>query len=578
MREIIVDNFAGGGGASTGIEIAVGKSVDIAINHAPAAIAMHRVNHPETKHYCEDVWEVDPVEACAGRPVALAWFSPDCKHHSKAKGGKPVDKNIRGLAWVAVKWAYMVRPRVMMLENVEEFQDWGPLGEDDRPIKERAGEIFRGFALALTTGIPANHPAFGEMCEALHIAEDSDMAQALTHGLGYKLDHRLMRACDYGAPTIRKRFFLIARCDGKPIVWPEPTHAEPDSLEVVAGLKKPWVPVADIIDFSIPCPSIFDTAEEIYEKYGVRAQRPLKEKTLARIARGIKKFVLDNPNPFIVQVNHGGDGFRGQAIDDPLDTITAKNGTGIVHPVLAPVMMVNNENAAGSSPQSPANTITTGGHHMLIAPSLIQYHDEQGRDEARGQYMDDPIRTIDASNRYGLVSAFISKYYGGVTGSGMEDPLPTVTTIDHNAMCTAYVTQFNNHCDGQDCRDPLNTITAGFNHLGEVRAFLVKYYSGEDNAAAADRPAPTITTRDRLGLVTVHGQDYQIVDIGLRMLIPRELFDANGFPHDYVIDVDADGKAYKKNDQVACCGNAVCPPIPTALVRANLPEYCKERL
>ena len=330
MREIIVDNFAGGGGASTGIEIAVGKSVDIAINHDPDAIAMHRVNHPETKHYCEDVWEVDPVEACAGRPVGLAWFSPDCKHHSKAKGGKPVDKNIRGLAWVAVKWAYMVRPRVMMLENVEEFQDWGPLGEDDRPIKERAGEIFRGFVLALTTGIPANHPAFGEMCEALHIGEDSDMAQALTHGLGYKLDHRLLRACDYGAPTIRKRFFLIARCDGKPIIWPEPSHAEPGSLEVLAGLKEPWVPVADVIDFSLPCPSIFDTAEEIYEKYGVRAQRPLKEKTLARIARGIKKFVLDNPDPFIVQVNHSGDGFRGQAIDDPLDTITAKHGTGIV--------------------------------------------------------------------------------------------------------------------------------------------------------------------------------------------------------------------------------------------------------
>lgn len=575
MNEIFVDNFAGGGGASTGIEIAIGRSVDIAINHDPAAIAMHKANHPTTQHYIEDVWQVDPVEACAGRPVALAWFSPDCKHHSKAKGGKPVDRNIRGLAWVAVKWAKAVRPRVIMLENVEEFMDWGPLGEDDKPIKERAGEIFQGFVLALTTGIPANHPAFGEMCEALHIGEDSDIAQALTHGLGYKLDHRLLRACDYGAPTIRKRFFLIARCDGKSIVWPEPTHAEPGSLEVLAGLKKPWVPVADVIDFSLPCPSIFDTAEKIYEKYGVRAQRPLKEKTMARIARGIKKFVLDNPNPFIVQVNHGGDRFRGQAIDDPLDTITAKHGTGIVQPVLAPVMMVNNENAAGSSPQSPVNTITTGGHHMLIAPSLIQYHDEQGREEARGQSMTAPVRTIDASNRYGLVSAFISKYYGGVTGSSMEDPLPTVTTIDHNAMCTAYVTQFNNHCDGQDCRDPLNTITAGFNHFGEVRAFLVKYYSGEDNSAPADRPAPTITTRDRLGLVTVHGQDYWIVDIGLRMLIPRELFDANGFPHDYVIDVDADGNAYKKSDQVARCGNAVCPPIPAALVRANLPEMCK---
>ena len=451
-KEIIVDNFAGGGGASTGIEIATGKSVDIAINHDPAAIAMHKANHPHTTHYCEDVWEVDPATACAGRPVGLAWFSPDCKHHSKAKGGKPVDKNIRGLAWVAVRWAYMVRPRVIMLENVEEFQDWGPLGEDNRPVKERAGEIFAGFVLSLTTGIPENHPAFAEMCEVLHIEEDSDMAKALMRGLGYKLDHRLLRACDYGAPTIRKRFFLIARCDGRPIIWPEPTHAEPYSMEVVAGMKKPWRPVADVIDFSLPCPSIFDTAEEIYEKYGVRAQRPLKERTMARIARGIKKFVLDNPNPFIMQTSEA-----------------------------------------------------------IIAPSLIQYHDEQGRDDVRGQQMDEPIRTIDASNRYGLVSAFISKYYGG-----------------------------------------------------------------ENNAADLNAPAPTVTTRDRMGLVTVYGHDYQIVDIGLRMLTPRELFDANGFPHDYVIDQDAERNACKKSDQIARCGNAVCPPIPTALVRANLPELCVE--
>ena len=504
-NEIVVDNFAGGGGASTGIEAAIGRSVDIAINHDPAAIAMHRANHPATEHYTEDVWKVDPVKACAGRPVALAWFSPDCKHHSKAKGGKPVSKKIRGLAWVAVKWAKAVRPRVIMLENVEEFQDWGRLDENDRPDPDYKGETFRRFVRQLER-------------------------------LGYQVEYRLLRACDYGAPTIRRRFFLIARCDGRKIVWPEPTHADPASLEVYAGLKKPWKPIADVLDFSLPCPSIFASSEEIYAQYGIRAQRPLAENTLKRIARGVMKFVINNPEPFIVQVNHGGDGFRGQNINEPLDTITAKHGTGVV----MPVMMVNNENAAGSSAAAPVNTITTGGHHMMIAPSMIQYHGEQSSD-VRGQTVSNPVMTVDSSNRYGLVSAFI--------------------------------TQFNNNCDGQMLNEPLNTITAGNGHFGEVKAFLIKYYSGE-NMSACNRPAPTITTKDWMGLVTVRGQEYQIIDIGLRMLTPRELFDAQGFPPDYIIDVDADGNAYSKEKQVARCGNAVCPPISTALVRANLPELC----
>jgi len=437
MREIVVDNFAGGGGASTGIEIAIGRSVDIAINHDPAAIAMHRANHPTTEHYTEDVWKVDPVEACAGRPVALAWFSPDCKHHSKAKGGKPVDKHIRGLAWVAVRWAKKVHPRVIMLENVEEFMDWGRLDANSRPDPRYKGETFRRF---------------------IHQLERQD----------YHVEYRLLRACDYGAPTIRKRFFLIARCDGQPIRWPEPTHGDPDGLEVLAGLKKPWVPVADVLDFTLPCPSIFATSEEIMEQYGIRAVRPLSEKTMARIARGVEKFVLNNSKPF-----------------------------------------------------------------------LIQYHDST---EFRGQGVDKPLQTVDASNRYGLVSTFIS--------------------------------QFNNNSVGQEVTKPLNAMTACTNHFAEVSAFLVKYYGTGDNAVSCKNPAPTITAKDRMGLVTVHGQDYQIVDIGLRMLTPRELFDAQGFPPDYIIDVDADGKTYPKSEQVARCGNAVCPPIPTALVRANLPELC----
>lgn len=540
MNEIVVDNFAGGGGASTGIEIAIGRSVDIAINHDPAAIAMHRANHPATEHYIEDVWAVDPVEVCAGRPVALAWFSPDCKHHSKAKGGKPVDKNIRGLAWVAVKWARRVHPRVIMLENVEEFQSWGPLKKNNRPDPKRAGETYRKFIR--------------------HLQRE-----------GYHIETNLLHACDYGAPTIRKRFFLIARCDGQKIVWPEPTHAAPDSIEVRMGSKKPWVPVSEVLDFSLPCPSIFASSEEIMEQYGIRAVRPLSENTMKRIARGLMKFVVNNPKPFIVQVNHSGDQFRGQDIDDPLDTITAKHGTGVV----APVLMRNNENAVGSDAREPIGTITTGGHHMLISPSMIQYHSEQS-ENVRGQTVDTPIMTVDSSNRYGLVSTFISKFYGGDNiAASVANPLPTVTAIDHNAVCAAYVTQFNNNCDGQSVDAPLNTMTAHTNHFGEVKAFLVKYYGSGDNAVSCELPAPTITAKDRMGLVTVHGEDYKIVDIGLRMLTPRELFDAQGFPPDYIIDVDADGKPYPKSEQVARCGNAVCPPIPTALVRANLPELCE---
>ena len=582
MNEIVVDNFAGGGGASTGIEIAIGRSVDIAINHDPAAIAMHRANHPTTEHYTEDVWKVDPVEACAGRPVALAWFSPDCKHHSKAKGGKPVSKKIRGLAWVAVKWAKAVKPRVIMLENVEEFQDWGRLDEKNRPDPRYKGETFRRFVGQLEK-------------------------------LGYHVEYRLLRACDYGAPTIRKRFFLIARCDGQKIVWPEPTHAAPDSIEVRMGSKKPWVPVSEVLDFSLPCPSIFASSEEIMEQYGIRAVRPLSENTMKRIARGLMKFVVNNPKPFIVQVNHSGDQFRGQDIDDPLDTITAKHGTGVV----APVLMRNNENAVGSDAREPIGTITTGGHHMLIAPSMIQYHSEQSED-VRGQTVDKPIMTVDSSNRYGLVepfliqtgygeregqkprvldiqkplgtvvaqsnkfaecSVFISKYYGGDNvAASAEAPLPTVTAIDHNAVCAAYVTQFNNNCDGQPVDAPLNTMTAKSNHFGEVCAFLTKYYGNGENAVPCDHPAPTITAKDRMALVTVCGENYRIVDIGLRMLTPRELFDAQGFPPDYIIDVDADGKPYPKSEQVARCGNAVCPPIPTALVRANLPELCSTKV
>lgn len=578
--ELIVDNFAGGGGASTGIEMATGYSVDIAINHDPEAIKMHKANHPNTKHYCENVWAVDPVKACNGHPVGLAWFSPDCKHFSKAKGGKPKDKNIRGLAWVALRWAGLVRPRVIMLENVEEFKTWGPLNRGHHPIKAKQGKTFEKFVQQL-------------------------------NDLGYTVEFKELIAADYGAPTMRKRFFMIARCDGKPIVWPEPTHAPADSEKVKAGLLEPYVGAYTQIDFSRPCPSIFDTSEEIKEKYGIRAVRPLASKTLDRIAKGLKKFVLDNPEPFIIQCNHGGErrpndirepmptitgkhgygivepymvqigqtGFakdRSKDVREPLTTIVSKNEHCLIEPTLAPYMGTNTTNHPGGNCKDPIHTITTGNQQCLISPTLIQYHSETSKDGVRGQTIKDPIMTVDSSNRYGLVASFLHKYYdGGYKGAGetVENPLPTVTAWDHNSVVTANLIQMNNHCDGKDIRQPLPTITAGDGHFGEVRAFLIKYY-GQGTGQDIEQPLDTVTARDRFGLVTIEGVDYQIVDIGLRMLEPRELYGCQGFPDDYIIDHDYTGKTYPRSEQVRRCGNAVCPPIPAALVRANLPELC----
>lgn len=577
--ELVVDNFAGGGGASTGIELATGYSVDIAINHDPEAIKMHKANHPYTKHYCEDVWQVDPVKACNGHPVGLAWFSPDCKHFSKAKGGKPKDKFIRGLAWVACRWAGLVRPRVIMLENVEEFKTWGPLNRGHHPIKAKQGKTFEKFVKQLTD-------------------------------LGYEVQFKELVAADYGAPTMRKRFFMIARCDGRPIVWPKPTHAPADSEEVKAGLLKPYVGAYTQLDFSLPCPSIFDTSEEIKEKYGIRAVRPLAPKTMERIARGLKKFVLENPEPFIIQCNHGGER-RPNDIREPMPTITGKHGYGIVEPYmvqigqtgfaadrskdvreplttivsknehcliepkLAPYMGTNTTNHPGGNCKEPIHTITTGNQQCLITPTLIQY--SETRDNSiTGQHIKDPIMSVDGANRRRRVTAFLHKYYdGGYKGAGesVENPLPTVTAWDHNSMVTANLIQMNNHCDGRDIREPIPTITAGDGHFGEVRTFLIKYY-GQGTGQDVKDPLDTVTAQDRFGLVTINGTDYQIVDIGLRMLEPRELYGCQGFPDDYIIDHDYTGKTYPRSEQVRRCGNAVCPPIPAALVRANLPDLC----
>lgn len=443
-----------------------------------------------------------------------------------------------------------------MLENVPEIRTWCPLGADNKPIKERTGETFRGFILALSTGLPEWHPAYKEMCEALSIEPNSEKAKRLQKGLGYKVQYRTLKSCDYGAPTTRKRFYLIARCDGKRIVWAEPTHAPRDSEAVKQGLKLPYHTAAECIDWSIPAQSIFER------------KKPLAENTMRRIARGIQKFVIDNPEPFIVTVNHSGEGFRGQSTDEPLGTITAKNGYGVV----TPTIMRNNTNNVGASVETPLPTVTTGNRNYLVAPTLIQYHSETSKDEVRGQELGEPLMTVDATPRYALSVAHIMKNYGGGykgAGSAADAPLGTVTGIDHNSLVTAHIMTMRKNMDGQPVDEPLSTVSCSGAHHAEVQAFLVKYFS-TGAAKSVNEPLDTITTKDRFALVTIHGEEYIITDIKMRMLQPRELFNAQGFPEDYIIDCDADGHPYTKTKQVARCGNAVTPQVPAALVKANL--------
>lgn len=543
FNEIVVDNFAGGGGASTGIEMALGRSPEIAINHDPDAISMHTVNHPTTEHYCESVWDIVPRDVVAGRPVGLVWLSPDCKHFSKAKGSTPVSKKIRGLAWVTLRWAATVRPRVIMLENVEEFQTWGPLLIDSegnaRPDPAKKGRTFNSFINALRRQ-------------------------------GYKVEWRELRACDYGTPTIRKRLFLIARRDGAPIVWPKPTHGDPASAEVKAGKLLPWPTAADVIDWSIPCPSIFER------------KRPLAENTLRRIAKGLERFVINAAEPFIVKCNHTStrtvyDCFRGQGINEPLQTVTATPGFALVQPQLAPFITehANASQQRNMPADEPLRTICAqvkGGHFALVAPVIARQFGN-----SVGQSVEGPLGTVMAkADKSQLVTAFLAKHYTGVVGAELTQPLPTVTTVDHNALVTSHLVKLRGTCQhGQPVTEPMPTVTAGGLHIGEVRAFLLKYY-GTDSTIPCSEPLHTVTTRDRFGLVTVRDEDYQIVDIGMRMLEPHELFAAQGFPADYVIDHDATGKKFTKTAQVARCGNAVCPPLAAALVRANLPEMCAD--
>lgn len=550
-QEIFVENFAGGGGASTGIEIGLGVTVAAAINHDPAAILMHKTNHPYTEHYQASVWDIDPREVCRGRPVAGAWFSPDCKHFSKAKGAALVNREIRGLAWITLRWAALVRPRVIMLENVEEFQTWGPVRKG-KPVKKLAGTTFRKFISQL-------------------------------RDLGYAVEYRELVAADLGAPTTRKRFVLIARCDGRPIVWPERTHAPRDSEEVRSGKLKPWRSAAEIIDWSLPCPSIFESKAEILEKYGLKAVRPLADNTMRRIIRGVDKFTIRSGEPFIVQQKFQN---AAQDIGKPLTTVTAVGAHELCKPMLAPLTISNTGSSAGADTGSPVHTVRTGGGgQMLVTPSLIQYHTEQ-TENVRASGLGVPINTVDASNRYGLACANLVEYYTGGRPLDVTDPMHTVTSHDREAVVAAHVVKFKGDNLGSNPAEPMQTVTAsagrnracgggtfalckvwlcktgnsGLHHWPEVRALLNRYCG-------------YTLAEDELLLLEIGGAFYYIADIGLRMLSPRELYNAMGFPPDYIIDRDYTGKPYPKNEQVARCGNAVCPPLAAAVARANFPEY-----
>ena len=680
--ELIIDNFAGGGGTSTGLEQAFGRPVDIAINHDPEALAMHAANHPHTTHLCESVWDVDPIKVTGNRPVGLVWLSPDCKHFSKAKGGKPVEKRIRGLAWVTQRWAAKCKPRVIMLENVEEFKTWGPLlVEADgsaKPDPAKKGKTF-----------------------------DSFIRQLRAHG--YTVDYREMRGCDHDTPTIRKRFFLVARRDGIAIKWPEPTHGAPDSIGVRAGKLLPYRTAAECIDFSLPCPSIFER------------DRPLAPATLRRIAKGIMRYVVDAADPFIVgaggparageprptarpfgtllarndsyfcaptivPVTHQG-GDRTESIGEPFRTITGAHrgekalgvatlvqvgygeregqapraldiekplGTvvgaaakhALVEAELAPFVMTNTTGHPGAGADMPVPTITAAGNQALVSAVLVDAaHGEVSPGGVKrwgtgAHDVEAPLGTVTASGNKAVATAFLAKHYTGVVGSALGDPIGTVTACDHHSLVTAFLTEHANASNqrvmpadeplrticaqvkgghfsmvsahiqrdmgasvghaadaplgtvtaggggksalvtsnmiklrgtstaaGTD--EPLGTVSAGGQHHAEVRAFLLSYY-GTDQAPEIDGPLATVTSRDRFGLVTIHGQDYQIVDIGLRMLQPRELFRAQGFPDDYIIGDDpAQGLKLTKSAQVRMCGNSVCPPMAKALILAN---------
>lgn len=670
MNGLIVDSFAGGGGASLGITWGIGRGPDVAINHDAAAITMHAANHPETRHYTEDVWKVSPREVTGGRPVALLWASPDCKHFSRAKGAKPVEKKIRSLAWVVVKWASESRPGVIILENVREFEDWGPLvprwacGACDWKGTEGQAKLARRRRACPRCEARDLREVLGKDGKPVMVPDPERLGMTFRRfvgrlrGMSYRVEWKVLDAADFGAPTHRRRLFLIARADGGRIAWPAPTHGDPKKIRQTLFDRnlKPWRTAAECIDWSIPCPSIFER------------KRPLAEATMRRIAMGIKRYVLDNPKPFIVGVG----GRMGQSpaapVDQPNNTITAKNDRAVVVPVVArtsfknaktcvhppeepfrtfvaqedqaivtPVVVPMTHENPAASPEDPMQTVTTqknklnvvtpfvvplthqgerkgispdepmptvtaahrgeqavitpilaglGGpeysgkptpvdrplgaqttenHKAIIAPILSQYHGQQTGKDDRCQSPGQPINTLDTQNRYGVVSAFLAKHFTGAVGQKMDEPVGTVTAKDHHSLVAANLVHMN-HGGKQDSGldEPNRTVMSGGLHAALVYSFLIKYF-GTAIGQLVDDPMHTATGKPRFGLVTVeiNGEPYVIVDIGMRMLTPRELARGQGFPDDYKL-------TGTQSSQVARIGNSVCPDMAAALVRANL--------
>lgn len=633
-EEIFIDNFAGGGGASTGIELALRRPVDDALNHCRKALAMHRMNHPQTKHHREDIRHADPLKIAGNRPVGGIWFSPDCKHHSKARGGKPRDKKIRGLAWSVVHWVNVLRarpvggPRVIYLENVEEFQDWGPLGPDDKPLADWRGWFFRCFTGALfrrgfTDLEWAPGDGFVYRRTWAGIERVPDLAWSA-------------RACDHGAPTIRRRLYLIARSDGRPVIWPAPTHAAPGSAAVKARKAKRYRITAECVDFSLPCPSIFMTREDaraFKKATGIQIQRPLAKATLARIAKGVDRFVLRAKKPFIVNLTHQGEGeWPVQSLEAPLKTLTAANRgeKALVTPSLAPFITEhanasNQRNFPADEPSRTQCAEVKGGHFALAAVHLTKFHSG-----ATGASMDGQAPTVTANSfvkrpggaaPLGMVAASVVKMRGDNTGHGADEPVHVISAQgNHHGVIAAYLAQHNggqkgHQTYGHPVEKPASTLTGKCAQQQIVGASLVPYYGSEEDSVSVNDPARTVTCRDRFAVtqsigapqpltpdqeagarrvaafLREHGVqfdgdfatvgEYVIVDLGMRMLKPRELYLLQGFPKNFIIDKGLDedertGRLFEieltGTEQVRMCGNSVSPPMAEALVAANNPE------
>lgn len=678
----IADNFAGGGGASTGIAQGLGQSPDIAVNHNAEALMMHEQNHPETTHYNESVWDINIPKALNGEPALMGWFSPDCTHFSVAKGGKPVKKAIRGLAWIVKKWVGQSDMAMVFMENVKEFMTWGPLVAKRCKTTKRVIKLVADPVKKDKNGDPVMNEVVSELGEHVPYWEQALVPDKKRAGqtfkqfisqlraAGYIVEwkEKGLNACDYGDPTTRNRFFLMARKDGLPIIWPEPTHADKKFMRAHPGKLQPWKTAGDNLDFSLPCPSIFDR------------KKPLAEKTLARIFKGIEKFVIGaGDDAFLVKVNHGGNDFRGQPLDEPIATLTSKLGTGLTAVALtkfnqnsigqaldlpidtvmagatrfavveaqlqsAAAIMKFRGDSGGSSCNEPLPTITAGGgaarpagapHALgvleatlspLLQAGCIATIDHQSTGDT-SQSWDDPLTTVTSKARHIQVAALL-KHYTGVVGQTLDKPLPTITATDHNAVMecklevidpvhdleeaieVAHIQRDFGNSVGHAADEPLGAITAGGggksavvassliklkgtcqhgqsldrpldtigaqgNHYAAVQAFLVKFY-GTGGAVSCDAPLDTITSKARFGLVTIKGQDYQIVDIGMRMLEPHELYRCQGFPADYQHEVVM-GKKLPKHAQVRMVGNSVPPGLARALVSANIPRWALVR-